>query len=234
MTSESDFDWRRFDAYLFDIDGTLLNCRDGVHYNAFHAALRQVWNCQVRIENVPVHGNTDVGILHAATQAMGLAEKDFAKGVAEAIAIMQSEVERTVDELCPELCPSIAPLVQRLHAERKVLGIVSGNLEPIGWAKLHRAGLAPYFSFGSFSGRNESRVAIFTEGIAKVRHRLGPAARICFVGDTPADILAAKALNTPLLAVATGIYSLETLREYRPDYCSPFCDLPVDPEQRSS
>ena len=27
--------WDSYDAYLFDIDGTLLNCTDAVHYFAF-------------------------------------------------------------------------------------------------------------------------------------------------------------------------------------------------------
>ena len=38
---ENTFRWDAADAYLFDIDGTLLNSRDGVHYNAFHNAVRQ-------------------------------------------------------------------------------------------------------------------------------------------------------------------------------------------------
>ncbi len=31
--------WDAYDAYLFDIDGTLMNCTDAVHYFAFCEAL---------------------------------------------------------------------------------------------------------------------------------------------------------------------------------------------------
>ena len=55
------FDWWNFDAYLFDIDGTLVNAHGRVHYNSFHTALREVSGCEGRIDSVPVHGNTDIG-----------------------------------------------------------------------------------------------------------------------------------------------------------------------------
>jgi hypothetical protein len=67
VTNSSSFDWRRFDAYLFDIDGTLLNAQGGVHYNSFHTALREVYGCEGRIDEVPVHGNTDIGILRRSS-----------------------------------------------------------------------------------------------------------------------------------------------------------------------
>src|SRR5690349_15360578 len=59
------FDWTAFDCYLFDIDGTLLNSRDAVHYHAFHRAVQTVFGLDFRLDGVPVHGNTDVGILRA-------------------------------------------------------------------------------------------------------------------------------------------------------------------------
>jgi hypothetical protein len=55
------FFWDRADAYLFDIDGTLVRSRDTVHYFAFQYAMRQVFGLQATIDNVPVQGNTDVG-----------------------------------------------------------------------------------------------------------------------------------------------------------------------------
>jgi len=63
--NDEHFQLFQFDAYLFDIDGTLANTRGGVHYNSFHTALREVYGCEGRIDDVPVHGNTDLGILRA-------------------------------------------------------------------------------------------------------------------------------------------------------------------------
>ena len=48
------FDWWNFDAYLFDIDGTLVNSHGRVHYESFHTALREVYGCEGRIDPVPI------------------------------------------------------------------------------------------------------------------------------------------------------------------------------------
>ncbi len=146
------FNWRAYDAYLFDIDGTLLNTNDGVHYNSFHTALREVYGCEGRIDHVPVHGNTDIGILRAALKHHGLLRDDeFESKLPRALEMMCAEVERNADRIRPELCPSIAELLASLHSDGKLLGVVTGNLERIGWRKLQAAGIRKYFAFGSFS-----------------------------------------------------------------------------------
>jgi phosphoglycolate phosphatase-like HAD superfamily hydrolase len=43
------------------------------------------------------------------------------------------------------------------------------------------------------------------------------------VGDTPADIAAARKVNTPVIAVATGIHSVEELQKHGPDACVSCC-----------
>src|SRR5258707_2979384 len=76
-SSAAEFRWSDADAYLFDIDGTLLNSRDGVHYNSFHAALRAAFGITAQIDGVPVHGNTDVGILRAVAHRHGIGAAEF-------------------------------------------------------------------------------------------------------------------------------------------------------------
>lgn len=218
------FDWRAFDAYLFDIDGTLLNSRDGVHYHAFHAGLREAYGCDEKIDRVPVHGNTDIGILRAAARLVGIEEEEFQRGLTKATATMQAEVERNAAEMLLQVCPSIEKLLIELRAEGKLLGVASGNLEPIGWAKLRAANLAQFFSFGSFSDRNETRTEIFRYGAQRAREIAGAEARVCFVGDTPNDVAAARELALPVIAVATGTYTYDQLYSTGPDICLTCCD----------
>jgi phosphoglycolate phosphatase-like HAD superfamily hydrolase len=214
------FNWRACDAYLFDIDGTLLNTHDGVHYNSFHSALREVYGCEGRIDDVPVHGNTDIGILRAALELHGgLRDGEFEARLPQALEMMRAEVEHNADRIRPELCPSIAELLAALHADGKLLGVVTGNLERIGWAKLERAGIRKYFDFGSFSDQREKREDIFRHGAEQARKLRGLNTTVCFVGDTPADIRAAAILGLPVIAVATGIYSREQLAEHNPPLC---------------
>ena len=223
IAARNGFDWHNFDAYLFDIDGTLLNSRDGVHYHSFHTALKSVYQCNARIDSVPVHGNTDIGILRAAAALCGVEGKRFDAGLGQAQAIMSDEVEKNAAGLRPELCPSIRELLDSLFAEGKLMGVCSGNLERIGWAKLQAAGIRDRFEVGGFSDRHEFRHEIFRDAMEQAGARLGTGAKICFIGDTPNDIMAAQKLNTPVLAVATGIYPMDQLRQHGPTYCVGCC-----------
>jgi phosphoglycolate phosphatase len=219
------FDWRAFDAYLFDIDGTLLNSRDAVHYDAFLNAMREQYGCTVGLDGVPVHGSTDPLILLAALAKAGVSESDGRAALSGAMERMCAEVEARASELRPELCGAVTRLLEELKSQGKLLGLTSGNVEKIGWAKLRAAGIDQYFSFGSFSDRNESRAEIFRWGAGEARRRLGNnEARVCFVGDTPADVAAAKTCGFPVIAVATGIFSLMDLSKAEPEMCIPGCE----------
>ncbi len=218
------FDWRGFDAYLFDIDGTLLNSRDEVHYEAFLIALRELFGREVGLEGVTVQGSTDPIILLRALEKAGVCEADGRAELPAAMARMCLEVEARAGELRPEVCAAVPKLLAELQAAGKLIGVASGNVERIGWAKLRAAGIGQYFSFGSFSDRNESRTEIFRWGAEEARRRLGERAKVCFVGDTPADVAAAKACGFPVIAVATGIFSLAELGTAEPEMCIPDCE----------
>ncbi len=220
---EPGFDWKSADAYLFDIDGTLLNSRDAVHYYAFHHAVEQVFGLDFRIDGVPVHGNTDVGILRAYLEVAGVPESEWRPKLPDVLRIMTEEVERNASNLRPELCPSIRELIELLAAEGKLLGVASGNLEPVGWAKLRACGLLDYFSFGAFSGEREKRDDIIAFGVQKARDLRGRDASVYVMGDTPADIRSAHANHIPAIAVATGIYSFEELLAHAPEICISCC-----------
>ncbi len=213
----------KYDAYLFDIDGTLMNVRDGTHYNAFHSAVREVYGIDSRIDGVPVHGNTDIGILRAVARRAGLTDVEFESRLKDAVDHMCCEVEHNSASILPELCPSIMELLQTLAEAGKLLGVVSGNLERIGWRKLEAAGIRKFFSFGCFSDHQELRVDIFRSGVAKARMHSGEASTVCFVGDTPSDIEAARQLGVPIIAVATGIFGVDELRKLSPDVCLGSC-----------
>jgi len=223
MTGAHSLDVWSFDAYLFDIDGTLANTRGGVHYHSFHTALREVYGCDGRIDSVPVHGNTDVGILRAALEYHGCLPADFEQRLPQAFATMCAEVDRNAERLDVELCPAIAELLAELHRRGKLIGVVTGNLESIGWHKLERGGVRHFFDFGSFSGERETREEIFRRGIELARQRRGPATTVCFIGDTPSDVQAAAKLGMPVIAVATGIYSQQELANEAPTLCVSTC-----------
>jgi phosphoglycolate phosphatase-like HAD superfamily hydrolase len=215
----SGFQWDAADAYLFDIDGTLLNSRDAVHYFAFIHAAQQVLGVEVGMEGVPVHGRTDVGIVRDILKRRGVPDATVDAHLSRIFRAMCAEVERNREELRPEVCPAIPQLIDHLRARGKLLGAASGNLECIGWLKLEKAGLKEKFAFGSFSWPRETRAEIFEHGVMLARQRLGSAAAVCVIGDTPSDIQAARAAGIPVIALATGIFSWDELRSCGPDAC---------------
>jgi phosphoglycolate phosphatase-like HAD superfamily hydrolase len=213
------FRWDSADAYLFDIDGTLLNSRDAVHYFSFRDALKTILKVETNIDGVPVHGNTDPGILRAVLHRAGVSDTEIEAHMPQIVEFMCREVERNQAQLRPELCSSIPELIAYLHEKGKLLGAASGNLEPIGWLKLEKAGLRAKFAFGSFSFPRESRADIFLHGIDLARQRLGDQAAVAVVGDTPSDIEAARTAAVSVIALATGIFSFSDLMACHPDAC---------------
>jgi phosphoglycolate phosphatase len=219
----SAFRWDAADAYLFDIDGTLLNSRDGVHYNAFQNAVRRFFGVPPNFDRVPLHGNTDPGIIRAVLRQSGIADAAVDAKLAPMMAAMCAEAEQNAAKMRPELCPSVEELVRRLAAAGKLLALASGNLETIAWKKLEASGLRPFFAFGSFSDHRELRADIIRWGVDEARRRLGDTAAVYVVGDTPSDIQAARAAAVPVIAVATGIFSLQELQSHQPDLCISCC-----------
>jgi phosphoglycolate phosphatase len=215
--------WIDADAYLFDIDGTLLNAYGGAHYNAFHSALKCSFNLDCKIDGVQLHGNTDIGILRAVLAREGLNNGELEAKLSETLEHMCDEVEKNRAQLTATVCPGIPELIEALRIQGKLLGVASGNLERIGWLKIEAGSLREYFSFGAFADHHEKREDIFRNGVAEVKRRLGPSATVCVVGDTPSDINAARAAGIPVIAVATGIYTLEQLGEHAPDICVASC-----------
>jgi phosphoglycolate phosphatase len=213
------FRWDAADAYLFDIDGTLLNSRDAVHYFAFHNAVREVLGREITIDGVPVHGNTDPGIVRAALRLAGMDDPAIDASMGQIVDRMGTEVERNREGLRPELCPAIPELIEYLTSSGKLLGAASGNLEIVGWLKLQKAGLCDLFAFGSFSFPRQTRAEIFAHGVALARQCLGEPATVYVVGDTPSDIEAARAVSAPVIALATGIFSFSDLMACNPDAC---------------
>lgn len=222
--SPIDHAWLRYDAYVFDIDGTLLNSKDLVHYHAFQGALREVYGCTRDITEVQLHGNTDIGILRATTRLSGIEDGHFEARLQDALQWMRGSVRENHAGFRPEVCPSIKAMLESLSERGKLLGVATGNLEDVGWPKLEAAGLKRYFHFGSFSDCAEQRTEIFSNAVAEVRRRRGPQATVCFVGDTPNDIDAAKRNGCPVIAVATGIHPFEQLLALAPDFCLRCCD----------
>jgi phosphoglycolate phosphatase len=211
------------DAYIFDIDGTLLVTKDLVHWNALHLAMIEAYGVDATIEGIQYHGMTDLSILRAAVARCGISDSRFEAALPRVLEVVRREVDQNHREIAPQVCPGIIQLLESLHAKGKLLGVASGNLETVGWHKIKAAGLRDFFKFGSFSDHHETRTEIFRNALEHVRRKLGDKARACFIGDTPSDVEAARDVGAQILAVASGTFSLEELSACSPDVCLAHC-----------
>lgn len=211
--------WDEFDAYLFDIDGTLIHCADAVHYFAFCDALSSVAGRPLNLDGVTAHGNTDVGILRDAFSLAGIPESQWRPKLAELCCAMCDQVDRNGHQLCVNTLPRVRDLLLHLRAKGAHLGVATGNLERIGKRKLEAANILNLFDFAGWSDLLETRPDVFARAILRAREVAGEDARILVIGDTPADVHAAKANQLPVIAVATGIYSFADLQAEAPELC---------------
>jgi phosphoglycolate phosphatase len=211
------------DAYVFDIDGTLLVTRDMVHWNALHQAMLEAYGVDTSIEGIQYHGMTDLSILRAALAREGIQGDAFETALPKAREVVCREVEAHRKEIVPDVCRGIVRLLYSIREDKKLIGVASGNLESVGWQKIEAAGLREFFSFGCFSDCCESRTGIFQNALACVARQLGPEARTCFIGDTPSDVEAAREVGSGVLAVSTGTFSFDQLSACSPDLCVRHC-----------
>ena len=209
--------WDEFDAYLFDIDGTLLRAMGGVHNDSFPDSVRQVMERDVSLERVILHGNTDTRILAQAFEHAGISRSVWEPYRQQILDRMCDLVQGRRAQIEILMMPGIRSTLDYLRQKQKTLGVATGNLEQIGWLKIELAGLRDYFVFGGFSDRFEDRGELIGAAAALGREKAGPGSSVCVVGDTPSDIAAARANRLPVIAVATGAYSLDELLNHQPD-----------------
>lgn len=217
---ESGFAWDRQDAYLFDIDGTLLRSRDRVHVDSFTTTLQKVMGPKVTLEGVSLAGNTDTSILREACEQAGISAEVLEPQLAAIVEAICHNVQGRKHEMQPMLMPGVEDTLQHLADRGAILGLATGNLEMIGWIKMERAGLREWFRFGGFSDRFPIRAELIGDAARKARELAGPQASVCVIGDTPRDIEAAHANGLPVISVGTGHFSFDELIAHKPEVCT--------------
>ena len=216
MIEKNERAWDTYDAYLFDIDGTLLNCTDAVHYFAFCDALTSVAGRPLNLDGVTTHGSVDVAILRDAFAVGAVPEAAWRPRLDQVREDMCAQVARNRADLRIEVLPGAREVLAHLKRRGAILGTATGNLAGIGKVKLEHCGLLEFFDFGGYSDAHETRAAVFAAAATIARNLTREDAAICVFGDTAADIQAARANDLNVIAVATGIFSYEALAAERP------------------
>lgn len=202
---------------LFDVDGTLLlSGRAGMR--AMTRAFEETFGVPDGFRSAAFAGRTDSILVSEALRAAGLPDTpDNHRRFHDAY------VPTLVDEIQKPgtgykgLLPGVRELVGALEEhDAAFTALLTGNYRAAAEVKLSYFDLWDAFEWGVFSDDSPDRSAFVP--IARERaetYDIPEAARhrIVVIGDTPHDVACARAAGAASLAVATGEFTVEELRQ---------------------
>ena len=205
---------------LFDIDGTLLHT-GGAGQGAIERALDVAFGVSAPTDGIPTAGRTDRGIARDLLRYHGIDETEAAY-----TQLLEAYLQVLPSELTArpgKVYPGVRDLLRRLSARADVrLGLLTGNYEQAAWLKLRHYDLLAPFAFGGFGDRHPHRDDVAREALAAASRHHAPDMidpnRLWVLGDTPADVRCARAINARAVAVATGASPREELAATNPDH----------------
>lgn len=205
---------------LFDIDGTILRT-GGAGRDAMEQALSRVFGTPGD-SGYRYDGKTDRQIARELMRAAGFGDDEIERRMDEVLELYVNGLrDRLKGAHDVEIFPGVMALIDAVDdSPDNVLGLLTGNVERGAQLKLASVGLAmDRFRVNAFGSDNEVRGAL-----PEIAHRrmcdvfgVSLAGRdVVVIGDTPSDIDCGRTLGARAIAVATGRYSVDDLRQHEP------------------
>jgi phosphoglycolate phosphatase len=201
---------------LFDIDGTLL-LTQSAGIKAMHDAGRELYGAQFTVDGVEFSGRLDTLIWQDLARinrvsADAAVHDEFRAAYGRHLGL-RLERDRSA-----KLLPGVPELVHHMHQQPNVtIGLLTGNYPETGRMKIMHAGLDPdLFAVAAWGCEGSCRRDLPPIAMARHREQHGGAIRgehVVIIGDTPHDIDCAKAHGCRSIGVATGMFSIDQLRD---------------------
>lgn len=207
---------------LFDVDGTLIHSNRAGRA-ALVYALEEIFGTAGPADSYQMAGKTDPLIITELLQAAGISPAEVEPQLERVYELMARRGQTLFWERGIRPCAGVPALLAALQRRDDVLlGLVTGNARATAPLKLAAAGLDPaQFRVGAFGSddRDRNRLpALAMQRAAELSGRAVNGADTVVVGDTPADVLSARAGGARAVAVATGGHSAATLAQCNPDH----------------
>jgi phosphoglycolate phosphatase len=195
---------------LWDIDGTLLSTgRAGVF--ALEEAALDVCGERPDLQAIKTAGMTDSEIAAAVIESHRGSPAQPAE-LERFLSVYERRLPERLGLRPGQVLPGVREVLERLAERSDVRSLLlTGNTERGAAAKLRHYGLDGFFAAGAFCRPGDDRVTIARRA-AELLDGAGPGAAIV-IGDTPKDVACADAIGVRTLAVATGGYSADELRD---------------------
>jgi len=199
---------------LWDIDGTLMRS-SGIGARAFVTAVEQVTGRTWTPERLDFGGRTDPDIAALLLAAVGVDDVSLVPAVLEALvhgyAALDADLLATV-----KVMPGVVAALDALALPGAVQTVVTGNIEVVARQKLAAARLVERLrlEWGAYGSDEHTDRAALVE-LAITRVAAGGATvdreRVWVIGDTPRDLVAARAAGVRCLLVGTGAHAYDDL-----------------------
>src|SRR5262245_52825532 len=205
---------------LFDIDGTLIHS-GGSGEKAFARVCDQEFNVSDGTANLRFAGRTDPAIVREffLRHHIEPRQENFIRFFDSYVFWLDHMLGQVAGRVLPGAVEMIGAL--RALARPPVIGLLTGNIRLGAQIKLSHYKLWDQFQTGGFGDDHEDRnqIAVIARGrgIELLKEKLS-GEQIVVIGDTPRDIECGKAIEARVLAVATGSYRMEELKQYKPTW----------------
>ncbi len=213
---------------LFDLDGTLLRVGDPVHHAAFEHATRLVFGFELDITTLELAGAVDRRLYDVVAVQAGLGPAEAERRFAEWASIVGRFYRLRVQagDRAPWVLPGVGDVLRKLRATGIAMAVATGSIRDVAELKLSSSGLRDYFPVGAFGDEVADRASLVLRAVQQATARYGRkflAANAVVIGDTPADVSAARETGARVVAVATGRFDVDALDALGPD--ATFADL---------
>ena len=197
---------------LFDIDETLVKSSTG-HAAAFSIAFKKVYGIDARIDSIQHSGMTDQQIIFAVLRNNGIDDEKIKSKLDLCMKTMTDEFNKMIDNDKIVILPGVEKLLKTLEDNNMLIGLVTGNLEPIARGKMKKLNLNHYFKVGGFGNEHINRTELVKIAVKKAQADFDFifSDNIYLFGDAPQDMKAGKEAGIMPIGVATGIYSKKQL-----------------------
>ena len=203
---------------LFDIDGTLLlSGRAGLR--AMTRAFKEAFGITDAFRDQHFGGRTDSFLVSNALQAAGLPDtpEQHERFRQAYIPLLAEEIEHPGTGH-KGLMPGAKELLEVLHAYDSLhLALLTGNYREAAEIKLQHFEIWDFFEWGAFSDDASDRNLLVPIACQRAETYDIPREaieRVIVIGDTPHDIECARVAGARSIAVATGGYTVDQLKEF--------------------
>lgn len=201
-------------AWLFDVDGTLVDTV-AIHTVAYRAAYQLVTG-KIIPGNV-IASRFGMPATKGHDLVFSAVKIPFSQKTIDAVVVAHQRFfaeESKKHKIVP--LNGVVDFLVALQKQNVCLGVVTGNFEVPARNILKNAGLLGFFSVIGCDSGHDDRVSIVKRTVAIMQKKFS-CDKIIVVGDTPSDVRAGKSAKTKTVAVASGSFSISSLKKENPD-----------------